>query len=693
MKINAELGRFCGLVVSTALFLSVAGCSGAFPGGASDEATSLANDTAAGSEMTTSALPEAALPETATTQAADLQSGATEIQPDEAQVAAAIAPVAENAKNDLTPRLTALRLEETGANRNMLVADMESAGFYTFTKTAAAEYVLTLEGATIDAEANRVLISPPGKGKIRSVRPVAQGNNIALRIFSESDAFLTVRPRGNQLTVAAFQDEKGEVMAQAAVGEETDAAAKEKEAAKTTASEDELPSETELEQLLTGEQTYTGRLISLDLQDTDIDNALRIIAEVSNLNIIASDDVTGKVTLRLIDVPWDQALDVILKTNGLDKVQEGNVIRIAPVEKLRQEREALRMAEQAKEELEPLRVQYVRVSYAKASAIQSLVETVLSERGTVAYDERTNQLIVKDTSKGLRNVARLVQKVDLRTPQVLIETQIVESERQFARDLGVEMGFFYLRSPETGNPLAYNFPNSVAIGGSAQDADGNDTGYASSYPAADQRTAIDVLLGSADGSKGLKFRLTQGEKEGKLRVVSRPSVAVTNNTPALIKSVTKLRIRIPSGGVSDATGQGASAAGGGSTATETIEIGITLNVTAQASPDYYVLMDIDAKSSTIGKNIVGVDNIPPEVERKATSSVLVSSGQTFALGGIYQISERETVDGTPWLKDIPVLGQFFRSSSVSNSDQELIFFITPRIIEGSFDDAAMKATT
>ena len=151
----------------------------------------------------------------------------------------------------------------------------------------------------------------------------------------------------------------------------------------------------EFDELL-GESQYTGRLISLDLQDTDIDNSLKIIAELSNLNIITSGDVAGKVTLRLNDVPWDQALDVILKTNGLDKVQEGNVIRIAPVEKLRIEREQLRQSMQAADELEPLKVQYVRVSYAKAAELQPLVESVITERGAVAFDERTNQLIVKD---------------------------------------------------------------------------------------------------------------------------------------------------------------------------------------------------------------------------------------------------------------------------------------------------------
>lgn len=696
MNVNAELKRFCGLVSVVFILSVLSGCAGMTPGGTSDfgddlagdvalaesEATEMQEDTVASTDLETEEMePFASISEEGIE---DIQAEAEETAEEMVEASAPQEDSEEEAMPEeaaevTTPKLIGLQLESLGEGRNAVVAQMHSAGFYTFVKTAPSEYVLTLEKATLETSADKTLVAPREAGQIRSVRPVVQDGNVALRIFANPETLLKAESDGNRIIVSAYNEEAiaDDMRAQADVEEIEE--------------EDEDLAE-EIEDLFAEEQQYTGRLISLDLVDTDIDNALRIIAEVSNLNIIASDDVTGKVSLRLIDVPWDQALDVILKTNGLDKVQEGNVVRIAPVEKLRAEREALKHAKQAEEELEPLRVRYIRVSYAKASALQPLVETVITERGTVAYDERTNQLIVKDISKGIKNVVRLVSKLDLRTPQVLIETQIVEAERTFSRELGSEMGFFFMRSPDTGNPTPYNFPSTVSIGGDALDPEGLPTGNFSSYPSGDQQTAIDVLLGSADGTKGLNFRLSQGESEGRARVVSRPSVAVTNNTPAVIKSVRKLRIKLPSGGVSVATGQGANAAGGGSVATETIEIGIILNVTAQASPDYYVLMDIDAKSSTLGAaNEVGVDDIPPEIERSATSTVLVSSGQTFALGGIYQIREREDLKGVPWVKDVPVLGQFFRSSSLSDTDQELIFFITPRIVEGSFDDAAMKS--
>ena len=208
------------------------------------------------------------------------------------------------------------------------------------------------------------------------------------------------------------------------------------------------------------------------MQDADIDSALRIIAEVSNLNIVAGDGVSGKVTLKLVDVPWDQALEVILKSQGLDKVLKGNVLRVAPVDKLREERESFKEAQVAEEELEPLSVKYIRVSYAKASEITALVETILTERGTVAFDERSNQLVVKDVAKGLKNVTELIKKVDLRTPQILLETQIVEASRSLSRELGSELGFQYIQSPATGNGTGLNFPSAISVGGSADPTGG-----------------------------------------------------------------------------------------------------------------------------------------------------------------------------------------------------------------------------
>lgn len=585
--------------------------------------------------------------------------------------------------------IDSLAIQPSNDGGNQMVAELSRVSSYKLTRTAASEFVLQLDGVRLGQSVGQTLIAPPKSGAIRSVRPVVQGNSLLLRIFTQPNQDLTVAKANNQLIVGATV--LGEAMAQPKAEVITSKSDAKADAEKSATAANPAPAgEGQLSgaaaAILEEAPKYTGRLISLDLQDTDIDNALRIIAEVSNLNIITSGEVSGKVTLRLIDVPWDQALDVILKTNGLDKVQEGNVVRIAGVEKLKAERSALKEAMQAQEELEPLKVKYIRINYAKASDIKALVESVLSERGVVSYDERSNQLIVKDIQKGIVNVAELVSKLDLRTPQVLLETQIVEANRSLLRDLGSELGFSYIQSPETGNATGKNFPNSVNIGGSLR-TDGNSL---ASFPAAvgaSAGSAISALFGSADGSRTLNTRITALESEGRARLISRPSVATLNNKQAIIKSIEKIRIKLPNGGTSVATGNNASASGG-SAATEVVEIGIILEVTPQASPDYYVLLDINAKSSSLGSRTV--DGIPSEIERSATSTVLVSSGQTFALGGIYKINDINTLTGVPFMKDLPVLGHLFSRNLVNNSDEELIFFITPRIVEGSFDDAAMK---
>lgn len=592
------------------------------------------------------------------------------------------------AENAEMARLETLEFEKTLASAGQIRLNLTAPAAFELSKSAPSEYVLRLPGISASEQSKLPQIAPASFPGIRSVRAVERDGEVLVRMFVDDGVTVDAKPEENQILVVArkatrpAQQPDARAQLQFQEGEEAaDAAPAEGEPAPSENTARLNPTGV---RSADGSKVYTGRLISLDLQDTDIDNALRIIAEVSNLNIIASDDVVGKVTLRLIDVPWDQALDVILKTNGLDQVTEGNVIRIAPVEKLRAEREALLEAKRAAENLEDLTVKYIRVSYARVTDLREQVETVLSERGSVTVDERTNQLIVKDIQKGHMESEALLKRLDLRTPQVLLETQIVEANRNILRDLGFQWNFQYTRSPGTGNATGYNFPNSVAVGGGTADGSGNL--QAVNFPAAitdAAGSAVSAILDSADGSRSLSSRLTMLETEGKVRVISRPQVATVNNKEAQIKSVETVRVRLPDSGLSVATGAGASASGGGSAAFEEINVGIELRVTPQASPDYYVLLDIEAQSSTFGSTVV--DNIPSTLDRQATSTILVKSGQTFALGGVYRIEDTDQVQGVPFLKDIPFIGHIFRRTLIDKADEELIFFITPHIVEGSFD--------
>ncbi len=579
------------------------------------------------------------------------------------------------------PVLSEIDFTKTFGSSGEVQAKLTDQIAFELKQTSQSEYVMAMPGVSASEVAKRPLISAKGQEGIRSVRVTENKEGLLVRMFVDPGVILSALPRGNDILIKAgkpslhsssrAQLEKPDQAGNVADG---DKSAQANPTGFRSAD---------------GSKIYSGRLISLDLQDTDIDSALRIIAEISNLNIIASDDVNGKVTLRLIDVPWDQALDVILKTNGLDQVAEGNVIRIAPVDKLRAERESLKEAKRAAENLEDLTVQYIRVSYARAEDIRPKIESVLSERGTVTADERTNQLIIKDINMGQKQAADLLKKLDLRTPQVLLETQIVEGSRGILRDLGFQWNFNYIQSPQTGNATGLNFPNSASVIGGAQDDGGNP--WAVNFPAAisgGAGSAVTAILDSADGSRLIGARLSALETEGKVKVVSRPQVATINNKAAQISSIEVVRVRVPNSGTSVATGSGASANAGGAQAFQAFNVGIELDVTPQASPDYYVLLDVNAKSSTFSGR-PAVDGIPNTFERATTSTILVKSGQTFALGGVYKTTDNSQISGVPFLKDIPVLGHLFRNLSVTNNDEELIFFITPHIVEGSFDASAM----
>ena len=455
---------------------------------------------------------------------------------------------------------------------------------------------------------------------------------------------------------------------------------------------------------LAGRQ-YHGQHVSLDFKDADVHNVLRLLAEVSKLNVVATGEVSGKVTLRLFDMPWDQALDIVLQVLNLESVQEGNVIRISSVRRLREEREELQRAHEAAKALESLRVEYIKINYAKASKLADIISGaarskatvagrttaleepgVLSSRGSVFIDEYSNTLVVRDIQRGIDNARELVRHLDVQTPQVLIESNIVEATTSFERDLGVQWGYRNLTGPQTGNPTGFNFPGMIAFGGSGLGVGTGNIPFLADFPAGGnfavgKGSALDLALGSLDGQHSLDVRLTALESEGKAHIISRPRVVTLNNVPATIKSLTILRVKLPSTGTVINTGAGG-AAGTASTATEKIETGIVLIVTPQVSTDGYVLLDMSVKSSQADFTRK-VDEIPTEISREATSHVLVKDGQTVVLGGIYRDDVSQNRNGLPFFKDIPGLGWLFRSLSNTSSREDLLVFLTPRILGGA----------
>lgn len=450
------------------------------------------------------------------------------------------------------------------------------------------------------------------------------------------------------------------------------------------------------------QKIYSGQKVSLDFKDADVHNVLRLLAEVSKLNIVATDDVRGKVTLKLFEVPWDQALDIVLQALNLEMVQEGNVVRISTVSRLRAEREEQLRAKEALKAVEPLRVEYIRVNYAKAGKLANIIggaqaeirqngvggqrgsqqeDGVLTDRGTVLVDEFTNTLIVRDIQRGIDNARELVRRLDVQTPQVLIESNIVEATTDFARDLGVQWGYQANIGPQTGNPTGVNFPGTIGVGGALAGLGG--VPFLVDFPAGGQfgtgnGSGIGLNFGSVDGSHNLTARITALESQGKAKVISRPRVVTLNNVAATIKSLTILRVKLPSTGTVINTGAGGSA-GTQQVATEKIETGIILVVTPLVSSDGFVLLDLYAKSSQADFTRE-VDNIPTEIAREANSHILVKDGQTVVLGGIYRDVNTNNTSGVPYLKDVPALGWLFRSNSKEDRREDLLVFLTPRIL-------------
>ena len=426
-----------------------------------------------------------------------------------------------------------------------------------------------------------------------------------------------------------------------------------------------------------GDKKYTGQRISLDFKDADIKNVFRLLAEVSGLNIVVTGDVARKVTVRLVDVPWDQALDLLIDTNGLGKEQVGNVVRISTSGQLKTESDARAAAIKAKENEEILQTAYMSVNYAKVKDLLDKIKPVLSSRGTIVADDRSNTLIVRDIKKYIDEANTIVSRLDTRTAQVQIESNLIETSPTFARALGMKLSF---DTPFHNQPVASVSGNTVT---------GRSSRISTSFPAgtpSDGSPFFSILQNRVGVLQNINAALSAAESEGNVRIISRPSVVTLNNVPSTIQSLRILRITLPT---STNIASGTGAAAGAAVATERVNTGITLTVTPQVSSDGFVLMNINVKSSSIAATSGGSSpSVIPfdELSREAISNVLVRDGETIVIGGIMKDTSSTKEDGIPYLKDIPIFGWLFKNIRWQKDFEELMVFITPRIISGGSEN-------
>lgn len=405
---------------------------------------------------------------------------------------------------------------------------------------------------------------------------------------------------------------------------------------------------------------YHGEKISLVFDDADTRKILQLIGEVSNLNIIAADDIQGTITLRLVDVPWDQALDLIMEIKGLGMIREGNVARIMPQEKLRAMDEAKMTAARAREKLEDLSTEVITISYADVANVSEPAKKLLTERGKITEDKRNKQLIITDISSSIAEIRKLISWLDTPEKQVLIEARIVEATTTFSRDLGVKWGISH-QSDTGGN-------------GSLSSAD---FGLGGSFLLSPN--AVTGLTGTAGLGSALSFgrlgvdstildlRISALEKSGHGKVISTPRVTTMNGSKAVISQGTE----IPYQSTDD----------NGKTETEFKKAELSLTVTPEINPDGSIFLQILAKNDSRGADVpTGLGSAPAIDTKTADTKVLVRDGETTVIGGIFVEEKRSQEDGVPYLMKIPILGHLFKSTNRVEERRELLVFITPRIL-------------
>jgi type IV pilus assembly protein PilQ len=417
---------------------------------------------------------------------------------------------------------------------------------------------------------------------------------------------------------------------------------------------------------------YSGRRISLDFKDVDIDDVLRLIAEVSDLNIIAGDEVQGQVTIRLVDVPWDQALDVILLTKGLGFVRVGNVLRIAPSDLLKGEEEARLQEKRAKEKLEDLVVKLQPVNYADVKEVAKMIKRLLSSRGTVDIDARTNTVILKDIPNVIEEATALIKAIDTQTPQVMIEAKIVEANLDYLREVGSRWGVGvqpFTDAFDTGSAFREDAGSRDFRLQPVQDILGNSVApnnIAVANPITELATGV-VNVGAflLDDRFNLDVELEAAESEGEGKVISSPRVVTLDNRKASIEQGVSIPFQTFENG--DAK-------------LEFIDAVLRLDVTPHITQDNSIIMKIEVQRNAPDDSVPTSTGSPAIAKNEAETETLVRDGQTLVIGGIYVVRSAERQSRVPYFHKIPIIGNAFKSNEVRDARQELLVFVTPRVV-------------
>jgi type IV pilus assembly protein PilQ len=580
-----------------------------------------------------------------------------------------------------------IRFRGEGTNQQVVV-DLTQATGYRLEQLASGRWVLELTGVTIPDSLVRTLDVASFGGLVQQVHAYRSDGLVRIAVDARADARVVARDVGDRVIVdVGSGDQDGPAAAPAgdAAGEPAPRVGMSTETIVIQSPDNRAaPQVATLDLDEQGQERrarYTGRRIQdLDVRELDIRDFLRFLAEAAGVNIVVDNDVDGSVTLRLRDVPWDEALDVVLRANGLAMVRRGHVIRIAKQDTLDTELQALLERRESLYVPPPLETRLIPVSYATASELSPRAEELLSDRGSVSVDARTNVIIATDEREVLSRIEELIRSLDTQTPQVLIEARIVEATSTYARHIGIQWGGDFLSSSATGNPTGLEWPSSIGLAGGATDQNTPLMGlssvrggqanpnFAINLPAAvgtGAGGALGITLGSVGNNANLNIRLSALEDTGTLRIISSPRILTLDNREAHIEQGTL----IPYSQIS---------AQGVQTAFQ--EAKLNLTVTPHVTADGGVLMKLKLTRDEPDFAQTGARGDPTILKREAATELLIMDGHTAVIGGIYTRNTGLNYNQIPLLGDIPVLGWLFKSRRDTDRRTELLIFITPRIV-------------
>jgi len=510
----------------------------------------------------------------------------------------------------------------------------------------------------------------PQPGEALAAAPAAEPKELPV-------AAAPLQPALDVATPAADKAESRVLLAKAAESPaRTDAAAQPKEffgpekskseeetAQQAAAAKEPVAIDFEKKTVDEGRPQFSGDPYDFSFKNADISNILKFIAKISGLNMVIDPDVTGRFTCELVQVPWDQALELILKVNGLDMIQEGNILRIGKVDKLAQESKLRQQLREAREQEGNLVLRAYTLSYAKVKDVQPILKRQMSPRGELVIDDRTNTMIISEVPDRLKAIDGLVDILDAANPQVQIEARIVEANASSLDTFGIQWGYNAIANSSYGNQTNLVFPNSIVSGGVASTT--NPSGYAINIPTADTVLFPKISLGNVAGTFNLDLAISALTKKGRGRLISSPRATTQNNMPAEITQGRRIPIQ---------TNQN------NTISTQYINAALEMKVTPQITARGSVIMQIDIRNDVADFN-QQVGSQPTIVTETAKTTVMVNDGGTIVIGGLYKISQQVNSDGVPLLSKIPLLGKLFRNSRKEGTQSELMIFITPRIIK------------